>query len=61
MEAQAFERAARVVVLNSDRPEDTRAPVIHSNRNREMEFARRRAQQVSGRGIEVQSIGDPMN
>ena len=61
MEANpALERTARVVVLHSDRPEDTRAPVIHSNRNREMEFARRRPQQVPRRCIEVQSIGDPI-
>jgi hypothetical protein len=45
-------------VLDAEAAEDLDAALVHADRNAELEFAQRPAQQVTSRTIEVQEIGD---
>ncbi len=50
----AFGRAARVVVLDAEAPEDLHVPVVHADGNLELVFAQRLAQKIARARVEIE-------
>ncbi len=54
----ALGRTAGVVVLHAIATEDARAAIVHLDRNREVKLAHRRSQEIPGRFVETEALGD---